>query len=220
MHRDVNNVRSAQRRSTVMWSVEGRSSFLTLFQTSWISNPDASDWSGWSFDQRCSINLIMRWVKKLKLKFLTLSLHYQYYASWCQQCSVSSASIDRYVIHWREKLFFGALPNILNLKPWCIWLIRWRFNQRCSINLIMRRVTKLNRSFKLCLFNINIMHCDVNNVRSARRRLIVMWSIEVRSSSLTLFKHLGSQTLMHLVDQGEALIRCVVLTWLWEEWQS
>jgi len=50
MHRDVNNVRSARRRSTVMWSVEGRNSTLVLFQTFYISNLNSSEWSGWGFD--------------------------------------------------------------------------------------------------------------------------------------------------------------------------
>jgi len=33
-------------------------------------------------------------------------------------------------------------------------------------------------------------------------------------------KHLGSQTLIHLIDLGEVLIRSVVLIKSWEEWQS
>ena len=31
------------------------------------------------------------------------------------------------------------------------------------------------------------------------------------------FKHLGSQALIHLIDQGKVLIRGVVLTWSWEK---
>jgi len=34
------------------------------------------------------------------------------------------------------------------------------------------------------------------------------------------FKHLGFQTLIHLIDQGEASIRGAVLTWSWEKWQN
>jgi len=81
MHHNVTNVRSAQSRSTVMWLVEGGRSCLAFFQTSCIPNPNPFDWSGWSFDQRCSINLIMRRVIKLKLKFLTVFLQCWHHAS-------------------------------------------------------------------------------------------------------------------------------------------
>jgi len=79
MHHDVNNVRSPQRRSTMMWSVEGRSFSLALFQTSWKSNPNPSDWSGWIFDQRCSINLIIRRVplRIILLQESTVDRHHE-----------------------------------------------------------------------------------------------------------------------------------------------
>jgi len=124
MHHNVFNVRSAWHRSTVMWSVEWGSSSLALSQASWISISNPSEWSGWSFDQRCSVNLIMRRVTKLNLKFLTLFLQCWHHASQCHQCSVSSMSINHDVVHWIMKLFFGALQNILNLNPLSIWLIR------------------------------------------------------------------------------------------------
>ena len=116
IHFGVTNVRLAWHWSAEIRSFEKRNSFLVLFQTSWISNSNSSDWSEWGFDQRYSVNLIIRKVTKLKLKFLTLSLQYQHHASWCQQCSVDLALIDRDVIHWRKKLFFGALSRILDLE--------------------------------------------------------------------------------------------------------
>ena len=60
MHHDVNNVRLARRLSTVMWSIEGRSSSLIAFP----NNLDLKPWFiwmiRWGFDQKCSVNLIMR----------------------------------------------------------------------------------------------------------------------------------------------------------------
>jgi len=60
MFHNVTNVWSARRRSTMMWSIEWESFFLALSRSSWILSPNPSDWSRWIFDQRCSVNLIMR----------------------------------------------------------------------------------------------------------------------------------------------------------------
>jgi len=62
------------------------------------------------------------------------------------------------------------------------------FDQRCNVNLIIRRVTRLKSTFCTWSLQYNIMHCDINNVRSAHRQSTVMWSVEGRSSYSVLFQ--------------------------------
>jgi len=62
------------------------------------------------------------------------------------------------------------------------------FDQQCSVNLIMRRVKRLKSEFRTLSLHVNIMHGDVNDVRSARRRSTVTWSVEGRNSSWALFQ--------------------------------
>jgi len=101
----------------ILW---GSKAFIALSQISWISNLNLSDWSRCVFDQRCSFNLIMRRVTRLKpiiSPFVFSSLLTSYIIiSWC--LIDSSSSIGDVVI-WRNNssFFFGVLPNILNLKP-------------------------------------------------------------------------------------------------------
>jgi len=60
MHHNVFNVRSAQCRLTAVQSFEGVESSLVLYQTFWISNPNTFDWLGYSSDQRCNVNMMLR----------------------------------------------------------------------------------------------------------------------------------------------------------------
>jgi len=85
-----------------------------------------------SFDQRCSVNLIMRRVARLKSKCHALFFLRLHHASWHNQHSVGSTTIDRNVIHWRKKEAF--------LRRSSKHLRSENFNQRCNVNLIMRKI--------------------------------------------------------------------------------
>jgi len=82
-------------------------------------------------------------------------------------------------------------------------------------------VTRLKLTFCLYLFsNIYIIHHNVTNVQSARRRSTVMWSIEWEIFSLALSQASWISNPNPSTDLGESSIRGVVFIWSWEEWQS
>jgi len=156
MHHNVSNVRSAQRWLIVIWFVAGERFSLAFSKTSWISNPNPFDWSGWSFDQRYSINMIMRRVTNLKLKFLTL-----FFASMLTSCIIMSTMLGRLGIGrpWcdlsQEETFLWHSPKHLGPQTLIHRLIRVKLHQRYSVNLIMRRVRNLKSKF----LTLSLLQC-------------------------------------------------------------
>jgi len=81
MHGDVNNVRSARRRSTVIRSIEGRSSSFALFQTSCI----------WKFLSEVMLTLIMRRVlsRIVLLQESVIDRHHECISVWSYEAACS-----------------------------------------------------------------------------------------------------------------------------------